>query len=162
MLLPAEVTIVSTRAQAVKFYWCCQAGVRSALLSQLTPLPSPKIHPSSPSSSQTPTCIILYTYTQMNTLPSVTEPLCGCARPQGIITSLLYPHSTCVYLSTRPGIRLFVMKSLTCPGVTRSLCLRPPPLPPLFWIREKLGARAIWHCHATDRNCRQQKQKHGL
>ncbi len=45
MQFPAEVTIVSTRGQAVKFYWCCQAGVRSALLSQLTLLPLPKNTP---------------------------------------------------------------------------------------------------------------------
>lgn len=124
-------------------------------LSQLTPGPLPKSLLITISSSQTRAFIIRLT-------PSLLSLSCySCARPQEIITRLLCPHST-HNLSTRPGSKPFVMKSSACPRVTRSLCLRPPPLPPLSWIREKLWARAIWHCHAIDRNCGQQKQKHGL
>lgn len=154
MLFP-RVTVVSTRGHTVKFYWCCQAGVRSALFIPTDPRPPPKSLLITISSSQTRAFIIRLT-------PSLLSLSCySCARPQEIITRLLCPHSTHI-LSTRPGSKPFVMKSSPCPRVTRSLCLCPPPLPPLYWIREKLWARAIWHCHAIDRNCRQQKQKHGL
>lgn len=147
MLFP-WVTVVSTRGQTVKFYWCCQAGVRTAIFIPTDPRPPPQI---------TPHYILIpnpCVYHQINALTSVTELLCSCARPQEIIPRLLCPHSMHI-LSTRPGSRPFVMKSSPCPRVTHSLCLRPPPLPPLSWVREKLGARAIWHCQATDRNCRQ-------